>query len=79
MIKIIKNGDIPKKYKTIYKTECENCGCEFEFELEDCSRVARNGEIVIECPCCKKELEKIRGWLKARMEEVTDEENITNN
>lgn len=75
MITIIKKGIPPKQYKIIYTTKCENCDCEFEFELEDCSRVERslNGYINIECPCCKEKLERMKGYLKAREVEVTDD------
>lgn len=54
MIKILKEGIVPKKYKTIFKTYCENCCCEFEFEIEDCESVERSltGNLTIKCPCC---------------------------
>lgn len=54
MIKILKNGNLPKPKRYIYKTECKKCHCEFEFELEDCKMVEKkpNGLLVLECPCC---------------------------
>lgn len=59
MIKIIKNGLIPtKKIKTIFIVsdgdKCPKCGCEFEFELEDCEKVelSKYGIISVKCPFC---------------------------
>lgn len=43
MIKVIEHG-----YKK-YRTNCRNCNCYFEYELED----IQNG--YIECPDCKYE------------------------
>ena len=75
MIKIIKQGKKPKKYKTIYIITCPDCGCEFECELEDLKLIERtlNGDRVIKCPCCEKELyikHLDEEHLKAREEEV---------
>lgn len=35
MIKVIKQGQKPKQYRTVYFIKCPNCGCEFECELSD--------------------------------------------
>ena len=60
MITIIKDGVKPKKMKTIYKTTCEICGCEFEFEYEDFFVIERrpDGNATINCPCCDHTIEK---------------------
>ena len=54
MIKILKEGKIPKPKKYIYIEICNNCGCEFEFEKEDCIAIERriDGMMTINCPCC---------------------------
>lgn len=59
MIRIIRYGNAIKfDWKVIYTTTCKKCGCEFEFEEDDCERVFRekriSGEIDadIKCPCC---------------------------
>lgn len=44
-IKVIKHG--PKKFRII----CPNCGCEFEYEIED----VEYGHV--ECPDCKKSVQ----------------------
>lgn len=56
MIKILKEGIVPKPKRIIYKTTCENCHCEFEFEIEDCLFIEKrmNGNVVVDCPCCNK-------------------------
>ena len=58
MIKIIKEGKIPKPKKYIYKEKCSVCGCEFEFEIEDCIAIERriNGFMTVDCPCCKNHI-----------------------
>ncbi|MBR4377980.1 MAG: hypothetical protein IKP50_03790 [Bacilli bacterium] len=60
MIKIIKDGAMPKKTKIVFKETCDECGCEFEFELEDfVSRERRlDGYGTILCPCCNKIIKK---------------------
>lgn len=54
MIKILKEGKKPKPTKVIYKTTCSNCGCVFEFEVEDIKYQEKhlNGKMTVECPCC---------------------------
>ena len=59
MIKIIKKGKESKKVKTVFLDSCIYCGCEFEFELEDCIQEKiqtkeKPEEIFfwINCPCC---------------------------
>lgn len=59
MIKILKEGKLPKKFKYIYKEECSKCGCVFEFETSDCDYITRNienREYRIQCPFCKQML-----------------------
>ena len=60
MIRIIKQGKKPIKKKIIYSTTCNECGCKFEFEVEDCKAMDRtpNGRVFIVCPCCEKEISK---------------------
>lgn len=79
MIKIIKNGIIPKKYKTIYIFDCRNCRCEFEFEEEDCKTVTTekgiNGikAVTIDCPCCGEEVEGDLNKCTSRQEEIIED------
>lgn len=59
-IKIIKNGDLNRLYRTIAFT-CKACGCVFEadeedytyqyIQREDCEMF---GWYEIKCPCCDK-------------------------
>lgn len=58
MIKIIKDGKKPVKTKTIWCFKCPDCNCEFECELEDFKSIEKriDGDKVIDCPCCEKEL-----------------------
>lgn len=59
MIKILKEGKIPKRFKYIYKKACNKCECVFEFETKDCEYIdKRMGErfYSIKCPYCKKML-----------------------
>lgn len=58
MIKIIKEGQVPKPKKYIYKETCGECKCEFEFEIEDCISIEKriDGIMTIDCPCCNKHL-----------------------
>ena len=58
MIKILKDGVIPKQFKTIFKATCKHCNCEFEFEEDDCknyleSTELNHGALIVNCPCCK--------------------------
>ena len=71
MIKILKEGVIPKPKRIIYKATCNYCGCEFEFETEDCLFIERrlNGNIVIDCPCCEKHINYKHENLEYREEE----------
>lgn len=73
MIKILKDGERPKEYKTIFKTTCYKCMCEFEFEREDCDYLDRNIDwwyIQITCPCCKRVLQRTKEILETRVEEI---------
>lgn len=58
MIKILKEGKIPKTVKVIYKTTCPRCDCEFEFETSDCKMIEKrlNGNMTVECPYCHKDI-----------------------
>lgn len=79
MIRIIKDGIKPKKYKTIYSYTCQNCTCEFEFEESDCTEVRREkciggahtGEI--NCPFCSEHLFIDFRTTKHREEEVVED------
>lgn len=72
MIKIIKNGRIPKPTKRIYEATCEYCGCKFEFEIEDIKSQERrlDGCITVECPCCRKDI--TQALFKYRLQEVEE-------
>lgn len=64
MIKIIKQGIIPKQYKTIYTITCKDCGCIFEAEESDFNReVVGHGECddTCICPTCFRKL-YLSGW-----------------
>ena len=58
MIKILKEGKMPKPTKKIYKATCSKCGCEFEFETEDIKRQERrpDGNMTVGCPCCHTDI-----------------------
>ena len=63
MIKIIKNGELPKKklkMKWIYTITCRNCGCVFECSSGDLDWRNRGffSSVVggIKCPYCKEEI-----------------------
>lgn len=60
MIKIIKEGKIPKLKKRIYEAACDYCGCRFEFETEDIKfQEKKLNEVIsstVECPCCHKDI-----------------------
>lgn len=68
MIKILKEGTHPKPKRIIYKTECQYCHCEFEFETEDCLFVEKrmNGNVVVDCPCCNKHVNRKHDSLSFR-------------
>lgn len=56
MIKILKEGKKPVQTKIIYKEICCRCGCEFEFEPEDCNYIGKSISVrpySITCPFCK--------------------------
>lgn len=56
MIKILKEGKVPVKTKCIFKQKCNRCGCEFEFEVEDCNFIGKNINArvySITCPLCR--------------------------
>lgn len=73
MIRIIKDGIKPKKYKYIYSYTCQNCTCEFEFEEEDCANIGEyRGKI--NCPFCSECLFIDFRTAKHREEEVVEEE-----
>lgn len=76
MIKILKLGIKPKNTKTIYKTICGYCGCMFEFEAEDLKAQERHidGSIFIDCPNCRKELQRTYNELDQRIVEVKGNE-----
>lgn len=79
MIRIIKDGVKPKKYKKIYNLTCENCHCEFEFEESDCSKVRHEKRIdgeyrgEISCPFCSERLFVDFKTAKYRDEEIIEE------
>lgn len=51
-INIIKEGN--KEKKPIYKRTCPECGCVFEYDINDTQEVGwRGGFIGVACPCCK--------------------------
>ena len=74
MIKIIKQGKKPKQTKAIYKTTCSVCGCEFEFELEDCDKLEKslNGNLYLYCPCCGEAICNKRDSFECREVEVDE-------
>lgn len=70
MIKILKEGKIPKPTKVIYKTTCKHCGCEFEFEVDDCKKIERTpgGDMTVECPYCHIDITQARFRFVNRIE-----------
>lgn len=58
MIKIVKKGKLPKTYKALFRAKCDKCNCEFEFEMEDFTKIERriDGYYFIACPCCGYEV-----------------------
>lgn len=81
MIKIIKNGVKPKKYKYIYFQTCPSCTCKFEFEKSDCTNIRNEkctgGEDIgeISCPFCSESLVIDFRTTKHKKEEITEEQN----
>lgn len=72
MIKIIKEGKVPKNYKTIFNAKCEKCNCEFEFEYDDFTRIEKrfDGNYYIKCPCCNHEITGKRQYFNPQSIEV---------
>ena len=61
MFKILKEGGKVIKHKFIFKDTCDECGAEYEFEIEDCTSIDKciNGYATWKCPCCgNKRVEK---------------------
>ena len=75
MIKIIKEGKLPKVYKRIYTATCDKCKCEFEFEDEDFTRVEKrfDGNYFINCPFCGYEIAGGYNYFKPQLIEVSEE------
>ena len=52
-VSIIKKGKVKH---SVYKAECDICGCVFEFEKQDAevrnSHDLENSYLKIDCPCC---------------------------
>lgn len=61
--------------KIIYKSACLYCGCEFEFELEECYSVEKclDGNVKIQCPNCGVVIKAKRNNLAYRTVEVEKE------
>lgn len=59
MIKITKEGKLPKKDKILFTAKCSRCNCEFEFEIEDFTKIEKrlNGDYFINCPYCNYEIQ----------------------
>lgn len=76
MIKILKEGQLPKRTKSIYKITCKYCGCEFECEAKDFYRLERClfGKAEIYCPTCNELLTVNLADVKVRDEEIILEE-----
>jgi len=75
MIKILKDGVIPKITKVMYKATCQNCGCVFVFENGDIKSQERciNGRITVECPYCHKDIMQSSSEYETVLVEVEDE------
>lgn len=74
MIRIIKDGKIPKKQKPIYTIECQYCGCVFECESSDLLFMSRGLDctFVVRCPCCNIMIEDNTNSIETRYEEVEE-------
>ena len=75
MIVIKKQGKKLKKYKIIYTITCPNCDCEFECESDDFKSIEKriDGDKVIDCPWCNKEIHtKDLKDIKTREEEIIE-------
>ena len=72
MIKIIKDGKIPKKQKAIYTIQCHHCGCVFECESSDFLYIARGLDCTFEvtCPCCGAVIKNNADMVKPRYEDI---------
>lgn len=68
MINVIKHGVKPEDQRLIYIYECSKCGCEFEFELEDCLYVEKrlDGCVGFKCPECNEMFNIKRSILRHR-------------
>ena len=68
---LLKEGSIPKPKRIIYRATCKYCKCEFEFETEDCIYAEKciNGNMVVDCPCCKNHVNCLHDTLSYREEE----------
>ena len=71
MIKVLKEGVIPTPKRIIYKATCSYCKCEFEFEADDCLLIEKrlDGNVVVDCPCCKRHVNYKHDALEYREEE----------
>ena len=57
MIKIIKEGKLPKKYFTKYEITCPYCKTVFECDKEDITYIiGPYGIHVVDCPFCKNKI-----------------------
>lgn len=79
MIKIIKEGKLPKKTKTIYTVTCPKCFCEFECDDSDLIiEKGIGGTRSVICPCCGNIIMLMTGdfgnedSFKTRIEELPD-------
>lgn len=84
MINILKQGTLPPITKIIYKTVCNKCGCEFEFDVEDAMVERRpNGNMSVKCPHCEHLIKNKRDSFESRELKINiicgESPNITNN
>lgn len=68
MISVVKDGKKLVKTKTIWCFTCPDCDCEFECGLEDFKSIEKriDGDRVIVCPCCEKELHTDKNFYTTR-------------
>ena len=54
MIEVIKRGNHTMRKATMYKINCNNCGCIFQCNWLDFERIdmRNNGKFFIHCPDC---------------------------